>query len=275
VRRTVLAIACSALLLGGCDTVDDVRTTAEGFSDEAAAVRERGRQLSRDAKRITKTVRKRVEKVLDDLEQAVPEASTTTRPPTRGSSEIEAYLIEVITDVDKYWTATLKKSGLAAPRVSYTFLEPGERRRTGCRFTADDDAAFYCTGDDTIYVAQRFASRLAQSGDAVGDFGVAYVIAHEYAHNVQTELGFFGGGIDQGVKPFELQADCMAGLWANSSYAEGKVTPEDVEEAISTAQAVGDFEFASNQHHGTPDERRDAWLKGFRSGKPSECTLGN
>ena len=47
--------------------------------------------------------------------------------------------------------------------------------------------------------------------------------------------------------------------------------PGDVEEALSTAKAVGDFEYLSPQHHGTPDERREAWLRGYESGDPSAC----
>ena len=74
-----------------------------------------------------------------------------------------------------------------------------------------------------------------------------------------------------GVEPLELQADCMAGLWGNSVYKEGLLQPGDVEEAISTAQAAGDFEYGNPQHHGTPSQRRAAWLLGYRSGDPARC----
>jgi predicted metalloprotease len=98
------------------------------------------------------------------------------------------------------------------------------------------------------------------------------VIAHEYAHNVQFELGFYQLlRPEDGVKAFELQADCMAGLWGNAVYREGLYDDQDVEQAISTAQAVGDFDFGTAQHHGTPDERRAAWLDGFRTGDPARC----
>ena len=74
-----------------------------------------------------------------------------------------------------------------------------------------------------------------------------------------------------GVKAFELQADCMAGLWGNAVYREGRYDDRDVEEAISTAQAAGDFDYGNAQHHGTPDERRTAWLAGFQTGDPAQC----
>ena len=113
---------------------------------------------------------------------------------------------------------------------------------------------------------------LAAAGNAVGEFGLAYVIAHEYAHNVQFELGFYELlRPSDGVKAFELQADWIAGLCGNAVYREGRYDEQDVEQAISTAQAVGDFDFGTAQHHGTPDERRTAWLDGFRTGDPARC----
>jgi uncharacterized protein len=63
----------------------------------------------------------------------------------------------------------------------------------------------------------------------------------------------------------------MAGLWGNSVYREGKLQPGDVEEAMSTATAAGDFDVGNVQHHGTPEERRAAWLDGYRSGDPATC----
>ena len=215
----------------------------------------------------------RVQKVLEDIEKAVPEAPKGSFGPRAGDrtsvGEIEGYLTEVIEDVDRYWTRTLRASDLPEPRVSYSWVPPGGRQRTGCRTVADDGAAFYCPADDTIYIAQRLA---AQFYRAVGDFGVAYVVAHEYAHNVQNELGRLSAPGRTSTKPFELQADCMAGLWGNSVYAEGRVDKSDVEEAVRTAYAVGDFDYGNPNHHGTPDERRDAWLTGFRSGDPQDCS---
>ena len=160
---------------------------------------------------------------------------------------------------------------MGSPRACRAYRLP--RRR---------DAAFYCPADDTIYVAEKFASDLWQgisddfpgqragAGRAVGDFGLAYVIAHEYAHNVQQELGFYTLRPRLGTRPFELQADCMAGLWGNSVYREGLLQPGDVEEAISTALAAGDFDYNNANHHGTPEERREAWLLGYE-GDPREC----
>jgi uncharacterized protein len=63
----------------------------------------------------------------------------------------------------------------------------------------------------------------------------------------------------------------MAGLWGNSVYRAGRLKPGDVREAMDTALAVGDFDYGNRNHHGTPAERRDAWVTGFRSGDPADC----
>ncbi len=298
-RRPLLAVllclAFTGLACGDEDTeraLQDARETAERAVG-ADELRARVKELKQDARRFRERARdageelgRRVRQVLEDIEQAVPEASLPA-PRAEGrtqENEISAFLTRVIELVDDYWTRTLKQSGLPEPRVGYVWVEPGDRIRTRCGAIADDNAAFYCSGDDTIYLAQKLASDLYQgiadnfpgeqagAGNAVGDFGLAYVLAHEYAHNVQFELGFYElQDPRDGVKAFELQADCMAGLWANAVEREGQIDASDVEEAISTAQAAGDFDYGNAQHHGTPEERRAAWLDGFETGEPARC----
>ena len=274
-----MALLLLGTLIAGCGSEDvdrardEVDTRVERAQDEFRAQRER--------------LRKRVQAVLDDIEQAIPEAPRTLPAGrSRGQTEpteIGRFMTRVLENVDTYWTKTLRESGQAVPEVGYVWVDPGRRVRTGCGATADDAAAFYCPADDTIYVAQQFASDLfdgvlrglpgerAGYGRAAGDFAVAYVIAHEYAHNVQQELGIFTRLRGSEARPFELQADCMAGLWANSVYEQGLLEPGDLQEALNTALAVGDFEVGTEQHHGTPPERRDALLAGYESGDPGVC----
>jgi predicted metalloprotease len=286
VRRSValLAVIVAALLAAGCGGDDGGESIADQVRREA---REQTERLRDEIETRAERIRRRIEDVLGQIEQAVPQADRTSRDVRSAgrtdTSEIDAFLTDVIQNVDAYWTQTLRSSGLPEPRVSFAWIPPGERRPTGCGIVAGDDAAFYCPADDTIYVAQRFAADLfngvarglpgqsAGFGRAAGDFGVAYVIAHEYAHNLQDELGFFTLGRSNSSKPFELQADCMAGTWGNSVYRQGRLEDGDIEEAVGTAQAVGDFDFTNANHHGTPEERREAWLAGFESGDPSVC----
>src|SRR4051794_29858864 len=243
-------------------------------------------KLREQAQQLEQRVRDRVQEVLGEMKRRIPEAHDTS-PQVRsggqtGRNTIDTFLSNVVQSVDAYWTETLTKNGLDAPVVNVDWIPPGLTHRTACG-PAGADAAFYCAGDDTIYVSQAFAAALwkgvvhglpgerAGYGHAAGDFGVAYVVAHEYAHNVQNELGIFARVTGPTAEPIELQADCLAGAWGNSVYRKGLLEPGDVQEAIDTALAVGDFELGSAQHHGTPQQRREAWLLGFQGGDPSAC----
>ena len=283
--RSILVLAVLlSVLAGGCGSEN-----AEDLADRARVeARERADKLRTSLEERTDRLRRRIEEALGDLERAVPRAERTS-PEVQargrtGTTTIDAFLTDILGSVDAYWTRTLRASGMPEPAVRYVWIPPGRRVWTGCGATAGDDAAFYCPVDDTIYVAQRFAADLyrgalrglpgerAGFGRATGDFGVAYVVAHEYAHNLQHELGLFSLGGANSSEPIELQADCMAGSWGASVYAEGRLQPGDIEEAVGTALAVGDFDVSSRNHHGTPEERRDAWLTGFESDDPSVCS---
>jgi predicted metalloprotease len=275
----VVLLAAAVLALSGCGS-EDIEREAERVRQD---VQERIDRAEREFEERREKYGKRIERVLGDLEKAFerPERTSPT-VRSRGRNEpttIDRFLTEVLTDIDRYWTRTFATGGLPEPRVSYTWVPPGGANLTGCGEPATDMAAFYCPADDTIYVGQQFAADLYQGvlrglpgeGRAAGDFAVAYVLAHEYAHNLQHELGVFDNRVSETAKPFELQADCLAGTWAYSVYAEGALQPGDLEEATRAALAVGDFDVGNAQHHGTPAERRDALLAGFESGDPATC----
>jgi uncharacterized protein len=281
--RLLIVLCLAALLAAGCGG-EDVRERVERAREDVAAQLERARDEFEERR---ERFGEQIDQVLADLEKAFPRAERTS--PTvrsRGSNEpqtIDVFLSRLLEDIDRYWTATFRASNLPEPVVRYHWVPPGGAALTGCGPTADDRAAFYCPADDTIYVAQQFAADLyrgvlrglpgesAGYGRAVGDFAVAYVLAHEYAHNLQQELGVFDNRVSAAAKPFELQADCFAGVWAHSVYEQGHLEPGDLEEATNAALAVGDFDVGNAQHHGTPEERREALLTGFDSGDPGVC----
>jgi predicted metalloprotease len=194
---------------------------------------------------------------------------------------IGPYLDDVLTSVDTYWHETLAADGRPAPSVGHVWVVPGGLVDTACGAQAGDDAAFYCPADDTIYIGKVFADALyngtivglpgqkAGFGHAAGDFAVAYVVAHEYGHNVQEESGLLAGRTR--ALPTELNADCLAGTWAKWAFGKGGLTDADVQEALDTALAVGDFDYLSPQHHGTPQERHDALLTGLQNGTTKSC----
>jgi predicted metalloprotease len=202
---------------------------------------------------------------------------------------MEQFLTAVTKDVDGYWTKVFKDSGLPEPKVSYKWIPSGQTAASACGDadgTLGDSAAAYCPGDDTIYISEKFATDIYNGtldkvlpgssqgyGRTVGDFSVAYIVAHEYGHEVQSELGLFDEyGQQLPTMAFELQADCYAGTWAKSAYQENRLEDGDVQEALDATLAVGDFDTADPGHHGTPEQREEAWNGGFESGDPSSCS---
>jgi predicted metalloprotease len=283
VRRSLAAVLCLAVLLAGCGG-DDLRDRVERARQDVAEQIARARDEFEERRR---RFGERIREVLAQLEQAFPEAQRTS--PTvrsRGRNEpqtIDAFLTDLLRDIDRYWATTFETGRLPEPQVRFLWVEPGGLVLSACGEPAHDRSAFYCPADDTIYVAQQFAADLyrgvaqglpgesAGYGRAAGDFAVAYVLAHEYAHNLQHELGIFDNRVSASARPFELQADCFAGNWAHSVYEQGLLEPGDLQEATDAALALGDFDVGNAQHHGTPEERREALLTGFRSGDPSQC----
>jgi hypothetical protein len=141
---------------------------------------------------------------------------------------------------------------------------------SGCGMASSQTGPFYCPPDRKVYLDLDFFRELQQRFHARGgDFAVAYVVAHEYGHNVQAELGI--KPTQPTVSQFELEADCLAGAFANSEYYASALDPGDVARAISTAELVGDYSFTDASHHGTPAERVAAWKLGYNSGSPQKC----
>jgi hypothetical protein len=161
--------------------------------------------------------------------------------------------------------------------------------QTACGSATAASGPFYCPGDQKVYMDLRFFEELkTRFGAKGGDFAIAYVIAHEVGHHIQTITGTSQKvrQLQQGKSEkeanklsvcLELQADFYAGVWAkyNKEYLE----EGDLEEAISAANAVGDDTIQTKtQGHVTPDsfthgtsEQRIYWFKkGFQSGKLSD-----
>jgi predicted metalloprotease len=203
--------------------------------------------------------------------------------------DMEGLLTAVTKDVDRYWTGVFADSGLPEPRVSYLWIPEGRAAASACGGgTADlgDSAAAYCPGDDTIFISEKFATDIFSGaldgtlpgssqgyGGTKGDFAVAYIVAHEYGHQVQNELGLdrrYGGQVP--TSAFELQADCFAGNWAKNADDERRLEDGDLQEALDSALAVGDLDPSRPGHHGTPEQRRAAFTTGFESGDPTTCS---
>ena len=150
---------------------------------------------------------------------------------------------------------------------------------------------FYCPADSDVYLDTAFFRTLERQFGASGDFAKAYVIAHEVGHHVQNVIGVlpkFNGMRSQLSKAqenamsvrVELQADCFAGIWAHNAERKGLLEPGDVEEALNAAMQIGDdaiqqrtqgYVVPESFNHGTSQQRRDWFTRGYRSGRLADC----
>jgi predicted metalloprotease len=191
------------------------------------------------------------------------------------------FLQYVVNDAKSVWNWYYQQNGLnIVSDVNTVFVGPGDSVPTGCRDDADDSAFFYCPADDTIYISQARAVRKWNGTDGYdgeqnrgGDYAVAVAVAHEYGHNVQHELGL---PTDPNfVMPSELQADCLAGAFTRIASIQGILDETDVEEGSQARSDVGDYSTDPTQHHGTPEQRAEAFSMGFDNEAPSVCSVYN
>lgn len=232
---------------------------------------------------------------LPDTPSAFPVGATTDGGDVTTASHlaggrwatVDEFLTFVLTDVDTFWSDAFAASGLPEPYVNYWWTQPGEQMETGCVdqngnvAVTHDMTAEYCPADDRIVISTAVATNLWSGADVfgrgadtrMGDFAVAYVVAHEYAHNVQDELEYPQWVRTNGLptETLELHADCFAGVWANASYYEGQLEAGDVEEALAAAAVLGDYDASDPGFHGTPEQRAEAFGLGYDSGSAQSC----
>jgi predicted metalloprotease len=207
-----------------------------------------------------------------------------------GKDQYEVFASKVLGSTNDYW-----KAEFAAQNKSFT--EPKlvlfrSATQSGCGMATSDVGPHYCPPDTTIYLDETFFAVLQQQfGANVGDVAQAYVIAHESGHHAQNLLGIMErvqndpnyqatGDNSLSVK-LELQADCFAGLWANSLKDKGVFEQNEISEAISAAGAVGDDRIQKTTTgrvnpetwtHGSSQERIDAFNNGYDNGKFAVCS---
>jgi uncharacterized protein len=194
----------------------------------------------------------------------------------------------VLDDAQGFWRQEFQAAGKPYQRARLVLFR--NQVSSGCGLASSATGPFYCPLDQKVYVDLGFFDELNRRFKAPGDFAQAYVLAHEIGHHVQQELG-----IEQQVRQqsqqnpddanelsvrLELQADCLAGVWARSTYDRGILESGDLQEGLNAAAAVGDDRIQSQAQgridpesftHGT-SEQRAHWLQtGFDSGKLESC----
>ena len=213
-------------------------------------------------------------------------AQTETRALTPEEVKEGEFVKTLLADNEDIWAKIFEENNLPfeAPRLE---LFSGQTQ-TACGGASSASGPFYCPGDRKIYMDMAFFEELrTKFGAEGGDFAVAYVLAHEYGHHIQTLLGTSSkmrqaqqGKSDAEANrlsvALELQADFYAGLWTHYNEKQNTMLePGDIEEALSAANAVGDDAIQKKMQghivpdsftHGTSEQRMYWFNRGFKSG---------
>lgn len=220
--------------------------------------------------------------------QVGPGEQGSSRRASPQEEEQVDFVSFVLDDVQHTWTRELPKLGQQyrdAKLVLFT-----DATRSGCGFAQSAMGPFYCPMDQKVYIDLGFYNELKNRFGAPGDFAQAYVIAHEVGHHVQNLLGISERVHDaQRQAPgqagplsirLELQADCLAGVWAASTQRRDILEKGDIEEGLGAAAAVGDDRIQRQMTgrvspetwtHGSSTQRAGWFKRGLESGDARDC----
>lgn len=223
-----------------------------------------------------------MQELQNQIEQQQPAASPS-EPLTEADQKMGDFVATVLADTEDVWHKIFQENGMKYVEPKMVLFRGSVQ--SACGGATSASGPFYCPGDQKIYMDLDFFDELqTRFGAKGGDYAIAYVIAHEVGHHVQTLLGTSGKvrQLQQSLSKtegnklsvsLELQADFYAGLWTH--YNQKYLEEGDIEEALSAAQAVGDDAIQKKmQGHVVPDsfthgtsEQRVKWFgKGFKSG---------
>lgn len=226
--------------------------------------------------------------VLEQLQggQTQTEASV---PLSAADEEMGNFVKVILADNEDIWAQIFTENGMTYKNPKLVLFRGSVQ--TACGGASSASGPFYCPGDQKVYMDLDFFDELkTKFGAKGGDFAIAYVIAHEIGHHVQTLLGTSekmreaqeGKSEAEANKlsvALELQADFYAGVWAH--YNQKNLDAGDIEEALSAANAVGDDAIQSKMQgqivpdsftHGTSEQRMYWFKKGFSSGDIKQGT---
>jgi len=216
--------------------------------------------------------------------------SAPHRQPT-GQADTEAQFMSfVLDDAQRNWDQILPRDGGVRYRHAKLVLFR-DAYPSGCGMAQDATGPFYCPEDEKVYLDLGFFDELkTRFGASNGEFAQAYVVAHEIGHHVQKVLGIEPkvhalqeqrpGQANRLSVALELQADCFAGIWGNSTAQRRLIDTADVQSALSAAAAVGDDRIQKMSTgqvspekftHGSAAQRTAWFERGLNSGKIAAC----
>jgi uncharacterized protein len=194
----------------------------------------------------------------------------------------------VLDDTQKTWTQVLSEKGVSYRHAKLVLFR--DSIDSACGMAQSASGPFYCPGDEKVYIDLGFYDELRQRFGVPGQFAQAYVLAHEIGHHVQKLTGIEGkvhaaqernpGAANQLSVGLELQADCFAGVWGHSTDERKLLDPNEAQEGLNAAAAVGDDRLQrmagrgvnpESFTHGSSQQRMDWFQKGFTTGDMSQC----
>ena len=213
---------------------------------------------------------------------------TEQRNLTTDELKVREFVQMIVAENEQTWSKIFQENGMQYRAPKVVLFENGTQ--SGCGAAQSAMGPFYCPADQTVYMDMSFFRELQQRfGAQVTEFSIAYVMAHEIGHHVQTLLGttqkvdqlrrsgrYSEADMNRVSVATELQADFYAGLWARQTDNREKILePGDIESAISAAEAVGDDNIQKrsqgyvNQEgftHGSSAQRKEWFMKGYNTG---------
>jgi uncharacterized protein len=207
---------------------------------------------------------------------------------------VECRVIATVNSVQAFWSEELARYGKEYTPAK-TVLYSGSTQ-SACGTASNQVGPFYCPLDKKVYIDASFFQILSQQfGADQGALAQEYVVAHEYGHHIQDELGLLGraqqdpNGAQSGSVRTELMADCLAGVWAKNAAetkdANGQtflkpLTQKDIDSALSAAAAVGDDQIQQKTQgqvspetwtHGSAAARQHWFMQGYTEGDLNSC----
>ena len=226
--------------------------------------------------------------ILQELPQAPAAVGEPPDPATDPDAGLVDFVSFVLDDIQDFWEAQFQQGESTYDPARLVLFT--DATRSGCGAASSAVGPFYCSADQTVYIDLEFFRELSRRFGAPGDFAQAYVIAHELGHHVQ-----FLTGVSDNVRAEtarhpdeenelsvkqELQADCLAGVWAFSTYERGLLEEGDLEEGLGAAAAVGDDRLQKQATgrtnpetwtHGSSEQRVRWFNRGYESGDAGDC----
>ncbi|RXR19221.1 metalloprotease [Flavobacterium amnicola] len=221
------------------------------------------------------------------LEQMNQQQTTTTGTRTSELSEedkaVGEFVATVFADTEDIFGKIMAENNIQYRQPKMVLFT--DAVETACGSASAASGPFYCPGDEKVYMDLAFFNELqTRFGAKGGDFAIAYVIAHEVGHHIQTVLGTSNKvrqlqaqmSKEEGNRlsvALELQADFYAGVWAK--HNQQNLDIDDIDEALSAAQAVGDDAIQERMQgyvvpesftHGTSEQRKHWFMKGYQTG---------